>query len=342
MKKLSIFLLFLVVVCCGCHKKEKVAAPKLSTEQQAKVKNVQVSFIRYEQQLFSLDPNNLSKGVEKLYGQVPEILIAKDSWKNEQMMKALQGYLADPTIKAIYKETQKQYGNLSDIQKQLEDALKIYLSHFPDDTIPTFYTMISGLDFSMPSVWEYDQQLFVNLDMYLGKDFKYYSYAGMPRFIAARCERKFIATDCFTKVLAYKHLSDKTLVTVLDNMVDEGKKLFFTQTMFPDVSQEDIIGYSKEKYEWAKKNEAHVWQYFMEKNVLYSKDEDMVRRFIDETPFTREFGNDSPGRIGSYIGWHIVQNYMRNHPETTLKELMLISNAQEILKESYYKPGFNK
>lgn len=341
MKKLSLILLFIVVVCCGCHKKEKIAVPKLSTEQQAKVKNVQISFIRYEQQLFSLDPKNLSKEVEKLYGQVPEILIAKDSWKNEQMMAGLKGYLTDPTIKAIYKETQKQYGDLTDIQKQLEDALKIYLSHFPDETIPAFYTMISGLDFSMPSVWEYDQQLFINLDMYLGKDFKYYGYAGMPRFIAARCERKFIATDCFTKVLAYKHLPEKTLITVLDNMVDEGKKLFFTQTMFPNVSQEDIIGYSKEKFEWARKHEAQVWQYFMEKNVLYSKDEDMVRRYIDETPFTREFGNDSPGRIGSYIGWHIVQNYMRNHPETTLKDLMLISNAQEILKDSYYKPGFN-
>ena len=174
------------------------------------------------------------------------------------------------------------------------------------------------------------------------KDYKYYASAGMSKFISARCERKYIPTDCFTKVMAYKHLPDKTLVSVLDNMLDEGKKLYFTQTMFPNTAPQDIIGYSAEKYAWAEKNEGAVWQYLMEKNMIYSKDEDAIRMMVGETPFTRVFGNDSPGRLGAFIGWRIIQNYMKQHPEISLGEMMLKTDSQKILSESLYKPVLKK
>lgn len=339
---LSLLLLGALLCCTACHKKEKVTPPPITPEQKAKVKNVEVRIIRYDQQLFSLDPNHLAQGVEQLYGQVPEILIAKDSWKDANMLKALKGYLTDATTKEIYRETQKQYPNLNDLKSQLTSAFKRYLTHFPDDSVPQIITMISGLDFSIPSVWGYDNSLFISLDMYLGANYKNYSVAGMPKFISARCDRKYIAPDCFTKVMAYKHLPDKTLVSALDNMLDEGKKLFFTQTMFPDIPEADILGYSAEKYEWAKKHEGQVWQYWMEKNMIYSKDDDVIRQLVGETPFTRTFGNESPGRLGAYIGLQIIKSYMKQHPETELKDIMLRTDSQKILAESFYKPVLKK
>jgi len=314
----------------------------MTTEQEKKVKKIEIPISRYEQQLFSLDLNNLSAGVESLYGNVPSVLVAKDSWKNANMMKSLKGYLSDPIIKEIYQETQKQYPNLDDEQRKITEAFKIYLTHFPEDSIPKIYTMISGLDFSSPSIWGYENDIFINLDMYLGNNYKYYAAAGMPKFISARCERKYIPVDCFTKALAYRHLPDKTLLTALDNMLYEGKKLFLAQTVFPNMPEQDLIGYSAEKYDWAKKNEGAVWQYLMEKNMIYSKEEDVVRQLVGETPFTRVFGNSSPGRLGAYIGWQIIRSYMKQHPETSLKELMNRTDSQKILAESLYKPNFKK
>ena len=334
------FALCALLLISACHRKEKVATPPMTPEQEVKVKNVEIDFLRYEQQLFSLDPNHLSEGIESLYGKVPSVLVAKDSWKDANMIKSLQGYLSDPTIKELYKETQKQYPNLDNLKKELTDAFRIYLTHFPEDSVPKIVTMISGMDFSIPSVWGYDNYLFINLDMYLGQNYKYYALSGMPKFISARCDKKYIASDCFTKVMAYKHLPDKTLVTALDNMLDEGKKLFLTQTMFPNKSPQDIIGYSADKYAWIEKNEGNVWQYLMDKNMIYSKDEEVIRQLVGETPFTRVFGNDSPGRIGAYIGWKIIQNYMKQHPETSLQDIMIRTDSQKILSESHYKPSF--
>lgn len=334
------FALCALLLISACHRKEKVATPPMTPEQEVKVKNVEIDFLRYEQQLFSLDPNHLAEGIEGLYGKVPSVLVAKDSWKDANMIKSLQGYLSDPTIKELYKETQKQYPNLDNLKKELTDAFRIYLTHFPEDSVPEIVTMISGMDFSIPSVWGYDNYLFINLDMYLGQNYKYYALSGMPKFISARCDKKYIASDSFTKVMAYKHLPDKTLVTALDNMLDEGKKLFLTQTVFPNKSPQDIIGYSADKYAWIEKNEGNVWQYLMDKNMIYSKDEEVIRQLVGETPFTRVFGNDSPGRIGAYIGWKIIQNYMKQHPETSLQDIMLRTDSQKILSESHYKPSF--
>ncbi|MBR4135473.1 MAG: hypothetical protein IKU03_03565 [Bacteroidales bacterium] len=326
----------------SCHKKATIATPELTKEEKEEIRNVEISIQRYENALSALDLKQLPAGIEQLYGQFPENLISKDCWKNQQMMQGLKAYLQDPVIKELYKECGKQYQDMSDVEEALKNALQIYLTHFPKDSIPHFYTLIPGLDFSTPSVFGVDNDVFICLDMYLGSNYKYYAQANMPRYIAAHCERKYIATDVFSKCLCYKHLPDKTLITLLDNMIEEGKKLYFTQTMFPKTTEQDIIGYSSEKFDWAKKYQGQVWQYFVEKQLLYSKDETVVRRMIDETPFTRDFGNESPGRIGAFLGWQIVKSYMANNKEVTLLDLMQNSNAQEILNQSYYKPNFNK
>ena len=80
MKK-SILVLCAIVIGClmcqSCHKKEKVTTPKITKEQSKKIKNVNVSIIRYEQDLFNLNPNHLSDGVKQLYGKYPENLVSK-------------------------------------------------------------------------------------------------------------------------------------------------------------------------------------------------------------------------------------------------------------------------
>ena len=63
-----------------------------------------------------------------------------------------------------------------------------------------------------------------------------------------------------------------------------------------------------------------------------------MRCYIEETPFTKQFGNDSPGRLGIFLGWKLIQSYMKNNPEVTLPELMQISDYQKILNNSKFKP----
>ena len=48
---------------------------------------------------------------------------------------------------------------------------------------------------------------------------------------------------------------------------------------------------------------------------------------------------ESPGNIGAWLGLQIVEAYMKQHPEKTLKELITEPiDAQRFLMESKYKP----
>ena len=64
----------------------------------------------------------------------------------------------------------------------------------------------------------------------------------------------------------------------------------------------------------------------------------MINSYLNDGPFTAEISQESPGRLGLWVGWRIVDSYMTNNKDVTLIELMGESDAQKILEQSYYKP----
>jgi uncharacterized protein YjaZ len=64
----------------------------------------------------------------------------------------------------------------------------------------------------------------------------------------------------------------------------------------------------------------------------------VLTSYLNDGPFTAEISQEAPGRIGIWVGWRIVDSYMRHHPEVSIQQLMAESDAQKILEYSYYKP----
>jgi hypothetical protein len=48
--------------------------------------------------------------------------------------------------------------------------------------------------------------------------------------------------------------------------------------------------------------------------------------------------DQAPGRIGTWVGWQIVNAYAKRKTDVTLQELMLNKNARQIFDESRYRP----
>ena len=301
-------------------------------------RQVDIHIKRYEKDLFSLDTEHLTEGLQLIAKEYPALLIEDGVWNDPEMLNQLKGYISDPIIREIYNDVMNQFPDLKDVETELNKAMGYYLTYFPEDSVPHFYSLVPGLNTDMPTIYGYGDDIFIHLDMYLGKDYKYYSQIGMPLFVSQRCEKKYIATECVSKALVYKYLPQKVPVSLLDNMIFEGKRLYFTEMMFPDKAEMDVIEYSPEKYEWAVNNQGKVWAYIIEKDYLFSKQNEIIRQFVDDTPFTKPFTNDSPGRMGAFIGWKIVQAYMENNPDVTLKNLMQNTDSQLILNKSGYKP----
>ena len=107
----------------------------------------------------------------------------------------------------------------------------------------------------------------------------------------------------------------------------------------PDSERAELIGYDKEQYEWAAISESDIWKYFIQNEMLYSNDPVLSDRFITEAPFSKfylEVDKDSPGRIGVWFGWQIVNSFVKNN-DIGLQDLIVTDN-EEIFKKSKYKP----
>jgi len=321
-----------VIVKNGTQKNKITTAELIEAKKQL---NIQI--LRYENDLFSIDMNRLPQEVERLSKRYPPLLIEPGIWNDQKMMAGLKAYLQDTVIIALYKDVEKTI-KIDQIRKELETAFGYYKVFYPDDSIPMIITMIPGIDMSLPSVYIYDDVLYVNVDMYLGSEKPYYQAAGLPLYIIERCAPVYLPIDVFKKALVYKYLTAAPRTTLIEAMITEGKKLYFTEMMFPAVHERYIIGYSEEKYQWANDYIGNAWSYIIEKNELFAKGEALMRCYIEDAPFTKPFGNSSPGRMGIFIGWKLVQSYMKNNPETTLQELMQETDYQKILNTSKFKP----
>jgi len=181
-----------------------------------------------------------------------------------------------------------------------------------------------------------DSLLLISLDVYLGKGHKFYS--DYPKYIKENNSKENIVVDVANSIID-KQLLPISNRTFLAKMIHEGKKMYLLDLYLPNVSDKLKIGYSKEKLDWSIENEEEVWMYFMEKKLLFSTDTKLNKRFLEIAPFSKfylEVDNQSPGRIGVWIGWQIVKSFMQNN-DVSLQKLLII-DSQELFNKSKYKP----
>ena len=122
-------------------------------------------------------------------------------------------------------------------------------------------------------------------------------------------------------------------------MIFEGKKMYLLELYLPTISDQEKIGYSSDKFNWANANEQQIWMYFIDRKILFSTDSKLNARFLENAPFSKfymEQDNLSPGKIGVWLGWQIVRSFMEKN-DVSLQELLKM-NEDEIFKKSNYKP----
>jgi gliding motility-associated lipoprotein GldB len=312
---IPIFILLVLASCSETSKKD------------IDVSNIKTKVVvnRFEQQFYTATKETLPK-LEKKYPYLfPE---KKDSiWlakiRNEQ---------------ELYKKSQKVFGDFSNEKSQINNLFKHVKYYYPNFKSPKIITLITNLDYESKVIYA-DSLLFISLDMYLGTKDKVYN--DFPEYLKQNYNKSQLVVDV-AKAIADKYYRPKRERLFLNNCIIQGKKKYLLDAFLPMASDEEKMGYTKDQLDWAKANELPIWTYFMEKDLLFSSKSSLYTRFIADAPFSKFYlniDNESPGRIGSWIGWQIVRSYMKNN-NVTLQQL-LQTKAEEIFKKSKYKPHKN-
>jgi hypothetical protein len=290
---------------------------------------------RYGSDLFHIDPRNLGEELPELALQYPFFLGIPplDTLSYIQIFD----FITDPFLRDIAMACEIAYPDLIPIEQQLNKAWQHYLYYYPDKAIPQVYSYISGLEFEYP-VQLHDSILLIGLDMYLGKDFEPYGMSRIPQYRTRRATSDYLIRDVMLEVGGNIPIKYKSENILLDQMVENGKLLYFLDATLSEVHDTIKISYSDKQLDWCHANERNLWAFIIENELLFSSDYEKTHKLIIDAPFTSFFPDGSPGRTGWWVGWQIVRSFMENNSNVTIPQLMEELTARQILDNSSYNP----
>ncbi len=296
---------------------------------------VDVKVHRFDKALFELDTADFQKGLKTIQDEFKPLLEA--DLNDTSNINQLYEYVQDSQILSIYHKTIEVFPNAELLDPPLTEAFTRYHYLFPAYALPAVYTYISDMYFEMPIIIQ-NSALIVAIDLYLGKSFPLYLKLGLPYYKIKWMEPESLPVDVM-KALYFQNLAPAyTPKTLLDRMIDGGKLLAYLDAIFPHLEDEYKISYDSDKLKWANENEKNIWGFLISNKVLYSTDYQTQTKLIQDAPFTTGFSNESPARLGVFIGWKIVTEYMINNPDVSVEEMIRNVDSQKILQDSGYKP----
>ena len=327
--------LLATVVLCGCGNKYQYI-PK-------DIEPVAVEIVRFDSALLAVRTDSSMQDVAQLYADYEEFIplyvegvlrlpMEDTAYFSEQ----LANFLVDTTMgfaqtNALAKE---RFANVDSIQNALNIAFSRLHYLYPDWVIPTVYLFVSGFN---SSVVYYDNMLGVGVDMYLGSDYPYYNQV-VYDYQKSTMEKEYVVRDVMSMYLAYNIAYNSKYNRLLEQMIFRGKQLFLLSQLLPDAPAWQVIGYTPEQWAWCEHYERAIWNRIMEKRDLFKTESSVLSSYMNEGPFTAEVTQDSPGRLGLWVGWRIVDSYMRHNEEVSIHDLINEGDAQKILEQSFYKP----
>ncbi|MCF6173320.1 MAG: gliding motility lipoprotein GldB [Campylobacteraceae bacterium] len=307
-----------LVVFISCNSESKL-------EEEIASISMNVSVERFDQ-LFA---NTTTEGLSELKNRYPFFFPKQynDSIWEQKLTDTLQIELN--------REVANKFPKFNKETQQIESLFKHLKHYFPEFKKPRVITKTSFVDYRDKIVIA-DSLLIIALDTYLGDE--HYFYEGIQQYITKNLKPSQIMPDIVDEY-GQQLVSQPTSSTLLSQMIYFGKILYLKDLLIPESTDYDKIGYTETELLWVHENEIEMWRYFIEKELLFSTNPKLLAQFINPAPFSKfylEIDNESPGRIGRYLGWQIVRSYAEKN-EVPLR-IMLSKDADEIFNASNYKP----
>ncbi len=333
MRKLLFMSLCIITILASCNSNEYdecVFQPDVENP-------VTIDIERLEGQL--LNANN--KASLRTFLQANPIItnyfLQRNSYPDDSiMMEVLLKKFSNPYIDTLMQEVDQVFGDLSILERELSTAFGNLKYYYPEVQIPKIQTIVTGLDYDL---FVSDSLIIIGLDYYLGPGARFRP-VNMYQYILKRYAPDYIVPS----IMLLNGISptyNKTQVkdkTILADMISYGKSYYFAKHMLPCTPDSTIIWYTQNEIVGSTKNMDIIWSHFVENELLYETNHVVKKKYIDDRPKTYEIGDEAPGRIGTWLGWQIVRKYMDEHPQSSLPEMMQMESAQQLFKESRFKP----
>lgn len=312
---------------------------------------------RFEKDFFSMDTTKVAASMKSILQKYPDFLplftanmlgldldslLLPENKEDEAVRMFIHDYMP------LKDSAELLYNNFDKETSEIEQGLRFVKYYFPKYKIPqSIITFIGPINANFETSFGVQGDVLttksfgIGLQLHMGKYFSFYrSREGLeeyPDFLSNNFDKEHIPVNSMRNIV--DDLFPKTLkgAALIEQMVDRGRRMYLLTKFLPKTPEYLCMGYTKKQMQDAEKNEAVIWDFFLNNNLLNKTDDNIVQNYIGESPKTAELGEDAPGNIGTFSGLQIVKKFMELYPNTSLAELMKTA-PREIYDKSKYKP----
>lgn len=330
------FAICLLFAACTHHKKVDVSNIPVNV----KIERFDYDFDAMGKKPMAIQSAYLQKKYGAFYADYIERILRAGSIRDTDYFTVLRQVFANKAYHDLKHDVDSVYPDMHQQEAALTDAFRRIKYYFPKQKLPKVYAYFSGFQ-AQTSIG--DGYFGIGLDLFLGRDSRFYPalIENFPRYVSRRFTPDNIAPRVAEGIIREDMFPEKDEdKTLLSKMIYNGKIMYMMDLILPDVADTTKIGYTTAQMQWCQDFKPQIWGYFMEENLLYDTDELKTQKYLGEAPFTPGLGekNESAPKLGIWTGWQIVRQYMEKHPDVTLPQLMANQDAQQILKDSKYRP----
>jgi hypothetical protein len=307
---------------------------------------VELKVQRFEKDFFSIDTNNILNELQRLRIKYPsfmndytsQILGFGPETPPDSLSKYLHLFIRD--YRFVKDSTDRLFADFEPQEKEIKKGLQFVKYYFPGykapDKIITFIGPFDGYSDVITS-----DAFAVGLQLHIGSNFSFFksnvAQDLFPAYISQKFTPEYIPVNCIKNIVDDLYPDKSVGKALVEQMVEKGKRLYLLDKFLPYIPEYLKIGYTERQLKDSYANEAFIWDFFLNNDLLNNTDQNIIKNYIGESPKTQELGEGSPGNIGAFSGWQIVKKYMEKNPKTSLQELMT-KDAREIYSQSKYKP----
>tara|TARA_B100001758_G_C18332678_1_gene569731 strand:+ start:230 stop:1273 length:1044 start_codon:yes stop_codon:yes gene_type:complete len=280
---------------------------------------------------------------ESSFQDKPEVLsLLRNNYTPKESEDSLQyqiwkSFYGQEYVIGIEKEISVEFSDLKEENNKLLLSFKRLKSHFPKKKLPK-EIIFTNTNFG-GNVYLGNGKLIVGLERYLGgykKEVeKILPPSEFPLWMQMGFDQQFMHRDIIMSSILSNHtIPESSSEYLIEKIIEWGKVCVVTEMALrinnEDIPAEIVLRWSKDQWSWAEKNEKVFWNHLSKNDMLFSRSEKTNAFFLNNGPYTIGFSEKSPDRMGQYLGWKMVRNYIFNE-KLSLSEMVRL-DYKKILK----------
>lgn len=305
-----------------------------STADCTEVEPMPFELIRFDKELDAAKDKTAIKSLLAKYGYFSAFFLGSEKVPEDTLVAELTRLNTSPFIDTMNMDVAKFFDKQeAAFKKDLGQAFTRIKANYPDFKAPQVFTVVSGFGADLAFG---DSLAVIGIETFLS-DSGRYRMPNVPNYLLRRLNLPYLAPSLLLGLSNPYNASDLMDATLLGEMVRWGKGYYFVKQALPCTADSLVFGFSAKELAFCEKELPSLWAHFLKNRLLFDTNHMMITKYCGERPFINEISKETPGRLGRWLGYKIVEKYALETGKP-LAEIMQVEKAQDLLNTSKFKP----